>query len=107
MGVGLGCWALGEVLHTLDPSQVTTGTSPGASDYLWLVFYRAAFLTLARQAYRVLRSPPEPKRPRVGFSFMPGHSLRLSVGRSILGRGQHTDMRAPPGRRRTEGAVRT
>src|ERR1017187_7706233 len=26
LGVGLGCWALGEVVFTLDPSQVTEGS---------------------------------------------------------------------------------
>jgi two-component system, cell cycle response regulator len=46
LGFGLGCWALGEVLFTLDPSQLTTGSFPAASDLLWLVFYPAAFLTL-------------------------------------------------------------
>jgi diguanylate cyclase (GGDEF)-like protein len=46
LGVGLGCWALGEVLFTLDPSQVTAGSFPGSSDFLWLIFYPAAFLTL-------------------------------------------------------------
>ena len=58
LGVGLGCWALGEALYTLDPGQITGGTFPGPSDYLWLAFYPAAFLTLgllvrarARQFY--------------------------------------------------------
>jgi two-component system, cell cycle response regulator len=46
MGVGLCCWALGEVIFTLDPSQVTASSFPGTSDFLWLVFYPAAFLTL-------------------------------------------------------------
>jgi two-component system cell cycle response regulator len=46
MGAGLFCWALGEVIFTLDPGQVTQGSFPGTSDYLWLVFYPAAFLTL-------------------------------------------------------------
>jgi two-component system, cell cycle response regulator len=46
MGVGLFCWALGEAIFTLDPGQVTQGSFPGTSDYLWLVFYPAAFLTL-------------------------------------------------------------
>jgi diguanylate cyclase (GGDEF)-like protein len=46
MGIGLFCWALGEVIFTLDPAQITQGTFPGTSDYLWLVFYPAAFLTL-------------------------------------------------------------
>ena len=46
MGVGLGCWALGELIFTLDPAQVTQGSFPGTSDYLWLAFYPTAFLTL-------------------------------------------------------------
>jgi two-component system, cell cycle response regulator len=46
MGVGLLCWALGEVIFTLDPAQITQGSFPGISDYLWLAFYPAAFLTL-------------------------------------------------------------
>ena len=41
-----GCWALGEIVFTLDPGQVTAGSFPSASDYLWLVFYPAAFATL-------------------------------------------------------------
>ena len=46
LSVGLGCWALGDVLFTLDPSQVTAGVFPSTSDFLWLAFYPAAFLTL-------------------------------------------------------------
>jgi diguanylate cyclase (GGDEF)-like protein len=46
LGAGIGCWALGEVLYTLDPGQVTSAPFPGTSDFLWLVFYPAAFLTL-------------------------------------------------------------
>jgi two-component system cell cycle response regulator len=46
LGVGLGCWALGEILFTLDPGQVANGSFPAPSDVLWLVFYPAAFLTL-------------------------------------------------------------
>ena len=46
LGAGLGCWALGEVVFTLDPAQVSTGSFPATSDFLWLVFYPAAFLTL-------------------------------------------------------------
>jgi two-component system, cell cycle response regulator len=46
LGVGLGCWGLGEVVFTLDPSQVTAGGFPATSDFLWLVFYPAAFVTL-------------------------------------------------------------
>jgi len=46
-GVGLLCWALGEVLYTLDPSQVDAGF-PAACDLLWLAFYPAAFVALAR-----------------------------------------------------------
>jgi hypothetical protein len=45
MGVGLGCWAAGEVVYTLDPGQFAGGF-PATSDFLWLVFYPAAFLTL-------------------------------------------------------------
>jgi two-component system, cell cycle response regulator len=46
LGVGLGCWALGEVIFTLDPGQITAAPFPGTSDFLWLVFYPASFLTL-------------------------------------------------------------
>jgi two-component system cell cycle response regulator len=46
LGVGLGCWGLGEILYTLDPAQVSAGTFPAMSDFLWLVFYPAAFLSL-------------------------------------------------------------
>jgi len=46
LGVGLGCWALGEIAFTLDPSQVTAGGFPATCDYLWLVFYPAAFAAL-------------------------------------------------------------
>lgn len=46
LGVGLGGWALGEILYTLDPSLVSSGVFPSVCDYLWLVFYPAAFLTL-------------------------------------------------------------
>jgi hypothetical protein len=46
LGLGLACWGLGEVVYTLDPAQVTAGTFPGTSDFLWLAFYPAAFLTL-------------------------------------------------------------
>jgi diguanylate cyclase (GGDEF)-like protein len=46
MGIGLFCWALGELIFTLDPAEITAGSFPGTSDYLWLVFYPAAFLTL-------------------------------------------------------------
>ncbi len=46
LGIGLACWALGEVLYTLDPAQVTNAPFPSTSDFLWLVFYPAAFVTL-------------------------------------------------------------
>jgi len=46
LGVGLTCWALGEVVYTLDPAQVTNAPFPSTSDFLWLVFYPAAFATL-------------------------------------------------------------
>jgi len=46
MGVGLTCWASGEVLFAVDPGQVTGGSFPAPSDYLWLAFYPAAFVTL-------------------------------------------------------------
>jgi len=45
LGVGLSCWALGEVLYSLDPAQLAGGF-PAPSDFLWLAFYPAAFLTL-------------------------------------------------------------
>ena len=46
MGMGLGCWALGDVLFTLDPGLVTAGSFPGTPDFLWLAFYPASFATL-------------------------------------------------------------
>jgi hypothetical protein len=46
LGVGLGSWAIGEIIFTLDPSQVTHGSFPVTSDFLWLVFYPASFMTL-------------------------------------------------------------
>ena len=46
LGVGLGCWAAGEILFTVDPGQVTEHGFPSPSDYLWLVFYPASFITL-------------------------------------------------------------
>jgi diguanylate cyclase (GGDEF)-like protein len=46
LGAGLGSWALGEIIFTLDPSQVTQGGFPATSDFLWLVFYPASFLTV-------------------------------------------------------------
>jgi two-component system cell cycle response regulator len=46
LGVGLACWGVGEVVFTLDPSQVTAGGFPAMSDLLWLVFYPAAFMAL-------------------------------------------------------------
>jgi two-component system cell cycle response regulator len=45
LGAGLGSWAVGEIIFTLDPSQVAAGF-PATSDFFWLVFYPAAFLTL-------------------------------------------------------------
>lgn len=46
LGIGLGCWAAGEILFTVDPGQVTEGSFPAPSDFLWLVFYPASFVTL-------------------------------------------------------------
>ena len=46
LGIGLGCWAIGEIVFTIDPGQVTEGGFPAPSDYLWLVFYPASFITL-------------------------------------------------------------
>jgi len=46
LGLGLGSWAVGEVIFTLDPAQVTSGPFPSTSDVFWLVFYPAAFLSL-------------------------------------------------------------
>ena len=46
LGVGLACWAAGEILFTVDPGEVTNGSFPSPSDFLWLVFYPASFLTL-------------------------------------------------------------
>jgi len=46
LGVGLTCWALGEILYTVDPAQVTNAPFPSTSDFLWLVFYPAAFVTM-------------------------------------------------------------
>jgi diguanylate cyclase (GGDEF)-like protein len=60
LGIGLACWALGEIIFTLDPGQVEAGF-PATSDWLWLVFYPASFLSLgllvrarARQFYASL-----------------------------------------------------
>jgi two-component system, cell cycle response regulator len=46
LGFGLGCWALGEVIFTLDPNELSGGSFPTLSDFLWLIFYPAAFVTL-------------------------------------------------------------
>jgi diguanylate cyclase (GGDEF)-like protein len=46
LGIGLACWAAGELLFTIDPGQVTEGSFPAPSDFLWLVFYPASFITL-------------------------------------------------------------
>ena len=46
LGIGLGCWAIGEIVFTIDPGQVTESGFPAPSDYLWLVFYPASFITL-------------------------------------------------------------
>jgi diguanylate cyclase (GGDEF)-like protein len=46
LGIGLGCWAAGEILFTLDPNQVAPGSFPAVSDFLWLSFYPASFLAL-------------------------------------------------------------
>jgi diguanylate cyclase (GGDEF)-like protein len=46
LGLGLGCWALGEVIFTVDPSELSGGSFPTLSDSLWLIFYPAAFVTL-------------------------------------------------------------
>ncbi len=46
LGVGLCSWAIGEVIFTLDPAQVTDGPFPSTSDFFWLIFYPAAFLSI-------------------------------------------------------------
>jgi two-component system cell cycle response regulator len=46
LGVGLTSWAIGEVIFTIDPAQVTSGPFPSTSDFFWLIFYPAAFLSL-------------------------------------------------------------
>jgi two-component system, cell cycle response regulator len=46
MGVGLGCWAIGEIVFTLDPASVSGAGFPTPSDAFWLVFYPAGFLAL-------------------------------------------------------------
>ena len=46
MGVGLACWAAGEILFVLDPGELSGGAFPSTSDYLWLAFYPAAFVTM-------------------------------------------------------------
>jgi two-component system, cell cycle response regulator len=46
LGAGLGCWALGEIVFTVDPGQVTAGSFPATSDVLWLTFYPASFIAL-------------------------------------------------------------
>jgi two-component system cell cycle response regulator len=45
LGVGLGCWTLGEIVYTLDPGQLGGGF-PATADFLWLIFYPASFVTL-------------------------------------------------------------
>jgi diguanylate cyclase (GGDEF)-like protein len=45
LGVGLACWTVGEVIFTIDPGQVAAGF-PATSDFFWMVFYPASFLTL-------------------------------------------------------------
>jgi two-component system cell cycle response regulator len=46
LGIGLGTWSIGELLYTIDPGQLASGTFPAPSDYLWLAFYPATFLAL-------------------------------------------------------------
>jgi two-component system, cell cycle response regulator len=46
LGAGLFCWALGEVVFTIDPNELGAGSFPTLSDLLWLVFYPASFLAL-------------------------------------------------------------
>ena len=46
LGAGLGCWALGEIVFTVDPGQVTAASFPSTSDVLWLTFYPASFIAL-------------------------------------------------------------
>ena len=46
LGAGLGCWALGEIVFTVDPGQVTASSFPSTSDVLWLTFYPASFIAL-------------------------------------------------------------
>ena len=46
LALGLGCWTLGEAFFTIDPALVSNSTFPGVCDFLWVVFYPAAFVTL-------------------------------------------------------------
>jgi two-component system cell cycle response regulator len=46
LGTGLGCWAAGTILFSLDPALVGDHGFPTVCDVLWVVFYPAAFLTL-------------------------------------------------------------
>ena len=46
LGAGLAFWAAGTILYTVDPSNLTDGPFPSASDLMWLVFYPAGFVTL-------------------------------------------------------------
>jgi len=46
LGVGLCAWAIGEVIFTIDPAEVTSGPFPSTSDFFWLIFYPGAFLSL-------------------------------------------------------------
>jgi diguanylate cyclase (GGDEF)-like protein len=46
LGLGLACWSIGELLFTFDPGDFYAGSFPAPADYLWLLFYPAAFLAL-------------------------------------------------------------
>jgi two-component system cell cycle response regulator len=46
LAVGLGCWAIGSILYTLDPDSLVEASFPTLTDVFWLVYYPAGFVTL-------------------------------------------------------------
>jgi diguanylate cyclase (GGDEF)-like protein len=46
LGAGLGAWATGTILFSVDPTSVTGHGFPALPDVLWIAFYPLAFLAL-------------------------------------------------------------
>jgi diguanylate cyclase (GGDEF)-like protein len=46
LAFGLGCWAAGTILLTLDPDRLVDASFPTLLDALWLAFYPAGFVAL-------------------------------------------------------------